>query len=426
MRNSKIRPICYSVRERSSSFLFMRNINTILGFLMLISSCSPKPTSDKTEIYDVQILQTLEKSEKALLSQIIDGEVEYIPLESKKEILLGKSPRVFATDLYIIATTEKQIYLFDRTTGKFIREVAHYGNDPGGYRRVLLSLTFDEKRQVVYTGSWDSKNYATYNLKGNIENEIKVQPIEREEDMANNIFGEMITSIAPLNDTSYVGYVWNINGKQEAKLVVFNDNNPRIKVFPQYKRFDYDINRDGISIYKWNAKYYQLDDQLHFFERFTDTVYTVSMDTLQPEYILHRGETENASGTNLTSNKGDVPYLLVEDLFGAERFLFFKIRKPNKESTDDSYYGLFDKASQSTRLTKDNKGIENDVDNFLPFPFKSVNQNNEVAGLLEAFEVKLWFDENPEKASKLSPDLRKLKDIDENDNPIVMIAKLKE
>ena len=252
-----------------------------------------------------------------------------------------------------------------------------------------------------------------------------MRPIEREEDMANNIFGEMITSIAPLNDTSYVGHVWNMNGKQEAKLIAFNNNNPRIKVFQQYKRFDYDINRDGISVFSWNSRFYQLNEQLHFFERFTDTVFTVTMDTLQPEFILHRGETEDASGTNFTSNKGDVSYFLVEDLFGAERFLFFKIRKPKKEFAGDFYYGLFDKVNQSTKLTNNDKGIENDIDNFLPFSFQSVNMKNEIMGLTEAFEVKLWFDENPEMAGKLPDNLKTLRALNETDNPVVMIAKLK-
>ena len=238
---------------------------------------------------------------------------------------MGNSPRVFTTDLYIVATTNRQMFLFDRKTGKFIREIGHYGKDPEGYRNVLKAFTFDGKNSLLYTRGWDSKNYVTYALEGTVANEITVQPIEREEDMANSIFSEMITSIAPLNDTSYIGYVWNLNGKQEAKLIVFNQNNPRIKVFPQYKRFDYDINRDGISVYDWNAKFYFLNDQLHFFERFTDTVYTVSMNNLEPKLILHRGETEEANVTNLTRQKGEVPYFYIEDLFGAERFLFFKI-----------------------------------------------------------------------------------------------------
>jgi len=412
----------------SSSVIQKSGLQIIAITIILIAfmACSPNKRAEKDEIYNVQIIQAFERENKAQLSQIIDGDIEYIPLETKKEILLGNSPRVFTTDLYIVAITPKQIYLFDRKTGKFVREVGHYGKDPGGYRNVLTAFTFDEQQSQVYTQGWDSKVYAAYSLEGNIAKKVTVQPIEREEDMANNVFSEMVTSIAPLNDTAFVGYVWNINGKQEAKLIAFNKNNPRIKVFPQYKRFDFDINRDGISVFNWNAKFYFLDDQLRFFERFTDTVFTVSMNTLAPEFVLQRGETEEASATNITNKKGEVSYLPVEDLFGAERFLFFKIKQPREEFKGDFYYGFYDKATNTTVLSENDKGIKNDVNGFLPFPFKSVNQNNEVAGLLEAFEVKLWFDKNPEAAAKLPDNLKSFSTLEETDNPVVMIAKLKE
>ncbi|WP_303921296.1 DUF4934 domain-containing protein [Draconibacterium sediminis] len=407
----------YSLGTQTSAILF---------FLMVITACSNNKPEQQKEIYNVQIIDAFNKEDKAQLSEIVDGNIEYIRLETKKEILLGNSPRVFTNDSYIVAVTHRQAYLFDRRTGKFIREIGHYGKDPDGYRNILKAFTFDEKRNQVYTKSWDSKIYATYTLDGTVANEITVQPIEREEDMANNIFSEIITSIVPLNDTCHIGYVWNLNGKEEAKLVVFNNNNPRIKVFPQYKRFDYDINRDGISVFDWNAKFYFLQDQLHFFERFTDTVFTVSMEKLEPEFVLHRGETEEASGSNLTGQKGDVPYLLIDDLFGAERFLFFKIRQPHEKFNGDSSYGFYDKATNTTKLSENNLGIKNDVNSFLPFPFKSVNQNNEVAGLLEAFEVKLWFETNPEAAGKLPDKLKAFRTMEESDNPVVMIAKLKD
>lgn len=430
MKINKIR----QTEQRSSTFIYRiwasysSGIQTavILLILSAITACSNNKPEKKEEIYNVQISQAFNNEDKAQLSQVIDGDIEYVRLETKKEILLGNSPRVWATDLYIVAISRRQIYLFDRKTGKFIREIGHYGKDPDGYRNVLKAFTFDEKRNQVYTKDWDSKIYTTYTLDGNIANKITVQPIEREEDMANNIFSEMITSISPLNDTSQIGYVWNLNGKEEAKLIVLNKNNPRIKVFPQYKRFDYDINRDGISVFDWNAKFYFLQDQLHFFERFTDTVFTVSMENLAPEFVLHRGETDEASGSNLTGQKGNVPYLLIDDLFGAERFLFFKIRQPGEEFNGETYYGFYDKATNTTLLSENNLGIKNNINGFLPFPFLSVNQNNEVAGLLEAFEVKLWFDENPEVAKQLPDQLKAFSTLEETDNPVVMIAKLKD
>jgi hypothetical protein len=147
---------------------------------------------------------------------------------------------------------------------------------------------------------------------------------------------------------------------------------------------------------------------------------------LQPKFVLHSGTTENANATEYTKNKGDVEYLPVENVFESNRFLFFKVRKQLDNFESEDYYGFFDKTNQSTRVSKNTEGIENDLDNFIPFKFISANQNNEIVSFLEAYEVKLWFEQNPGKAADLSPNLQKLKNIKENDNPVVMIAKLKE
>jgi hypothetical protein len=401
--------------------------NLLIAFLIIfLISCSTKEKRRNNVIYEVKISEVFQENQDVKLSEITDGEIEYIQLDSEKEHLLAQNPQFYLSGNEIFAFAKQQIFVFDRLTGKYLREIGHYGNDPGGYNKVPESFVFDEEKKLIYTSGWDTKNYFRYSVDGSFYDKVIAYSIDKEGDIMKNIFGEIVTSIAPLNDTCFVGHVWNIDGKQEAKLIVFNENNHRIKIFPQYKRFDYDINRDGISVFSWNAKYYQLDEQLFFFERFTDTIFTASVDTLQPKFVLHSGTTENANATEYTKNKGDVEYLPVENVFESNRFLFFKVRKQLDNFESEDYYGFFDKTNQSTRVSKNTEGIENDLDNFIPFKFISANQNNEIVSFLEAYEVKLWFEQNPGKAADLSPNLQKLKNIKENDNPVVMIAKLKE
>ncbi len=405
-----------------------RNIPNILISLLIVFlfGCTTKTETPKDILYDVTISEAFQSGSEVKLSEICEGKMEYIQLDSDKEHLLAQNPHFYLNGNEIIAFAKHQIYVFDRASGKFLREIGHYGNDPGGYKKVVQTFPFDEQKQQVYTGGWDPKSYYRYSADGSFADNITAYSIDKEGDVMNNVFGEIVTSVAPLNDTCFVGYVWNINGKQEAKLIVFNENNHRIKIFPQHKRFDYDINRDGISVYSWNAKYYQLNNQLHFFERFTDTIFTASMDTLQPKFVLHKGAQENANATDYTKNRGEVDFLPIENVFESGRFLFFKVRKPLKDFESEYYYGFFDKKNQTTKISKSQEGIENDVDEFIPFKFISANQSNQIIGYSDAYKVKLWFDENPEKVAQLSPELQKLKNIKESDNPVVMIAKLKE
>ncbi len=407
-----------NIKKQSQHFIFV--------LLFILVSCSPKEKKQENILYEVEISEAFQKNTDGYLSEFADGKVEYIQLDSEKEHLLAQNPCFCVLGEEVFAITSQQIFVFNRNTGEFIREIGHYGKDPEGYRKTLESFSFDEERKQIYTSGWDPKNYYRYSADGHFLDKVTAYSIDKEGDVMDNIFGEIVTSIAPLNDTCFVGYVWNINGKQEAKLIVFNEKNHRIKVFPQYKRFDYDINRDGISVYSWNAKYYQLNNRLHFFERFTDTVFTATIDTLQAKFVLHKGETENANATDYTKNEGEVAYLPVENVFESDRFLFFKVRKPLENFESEYYYGYFDKTDQSTKVSNSQEGFENDLDSFIPFKFISASQNNEIIGFSEAYEVKLWFEENPEKAAQLSPELQKLKNIKETDNPVVMIVKLKE
>ncbi|MCG6189349.1 DUF4934 domain-containing protein [Maribellus maritimus] len=418
MKHKTIKSGVKNIKKQSHYFIFV--------LLIFLVGCSPKEKKQENVLYNVGISEAFGQDVNVNISEIAEGKIEYVALDSDKKHLLAQNPDFYLNGNEIIAFAQNQIYVFDRTSGKFLREIGHYGNDPGGYKKVVQTFPFDEGKKLVYTSGWDPKSYYRYSADGSFSDKVTAYSIDKEGDIMDNVFGEIVTSIAPLNDTSFVGYVWNIDGKQEAKLIVFNENNHRIKIFPQYNHFDYDIKRDGISVYGWNAKYYQLDNQLHFYERFTDTVYTVSMDTLLPKFVLNSGETSTTNATDYTKSKGEVPFLPIENVFESNRYLFFKIRKPKENFESEYYYGYFDKKSQITKVSNSIGGFENDINNFIPFRFVSSNQNDEIIGFNEAYEVKLWFDENPEKRALLSPELQKLKTIKETDNPVVMIVKLKE
>lgn len=405
--------------------VYKSSLLALLFIVLLASSCRKKEEQQNT-IYEVKIGEALKENSTVLLSEFVDGEVEYVALESGKNHLLAKNPHFYTTETEILTFAKNQIYVFDRKTGKFLREIGHYGRDPGAYKKVVQTFPFDEEKQLVYTGGLEPKSFFRYNVNGEYFDKVFSRSKEIEPDMIKNIFGEIVTSIAPVNDTCFIGYVWNINGKQEAKLIVFNDNNYRIKSYPQHKRFDFDINRDGLNVFSWNAKYYQLNQQLHFFERFTDTLFMVSVDTLQAKFILNRGITENTTASDFSSDKGIIPYSLIENIFESERFLFFKIRVAKETKNSTYYYGYYDKKEETTRISTDESGIINDIDNFIPLKFHSANSKDEIIGSLDAYEVKMWFDGSKEKAAKLPPHLQKLKNIKDTDNPIVVIAKLKD
>jgi hypothetical protein len=73
-------------------------------------------------------------------------------------------------------------------------------------------------------------------------------------------------------------------------------------------------------------------------------------------------------------------------------------------------------------------GFSNDIDHFVPIGTDNhfyINKNDEFVTAIPALEVRRWFDNNPEEAAKLPEHLQAYRDIKDEDNPIVIVAKLK-
>lgn len=368
----------------------LKNVLIYTMFVLCVS-CSTKVHKPQDFIEIDNNIMTAD--DNIFLNKFIEGDIEYVKLESKAEYLLGGNPRIYLKDSTIITIgTNDQIYLFDRTTGKFITKVGKIGRGPNEYKKTLYSYPFDEKKNIIFTKGWQKNCFYVYDTQDSLINQLNILASE----------DEIVTSIATVNDSLYIGYIWNYNGKQNNKLLIF-DNKGSVNIkFPQQNKFEWDLNKDGLNIFNWDGWFYKFNNEAFFLERNADTIYQVSVDEVQPKYVFQ-------------SNK------IIESVFESERYLFYTFT-----NYDGRFLGVFDKLTSIAIATPDQSGLLNDIDNFIPFMFHSINQNGEAVGYFQAYEVKKWFNENPEKAANLSPNLQKFISISENDNPIVMIVKLKE
>ena len=67
---------------------------------------------------------------------------EYIPLETNDSCLIRNGATFYATDDYIVSIARRQIYLFDRRTGRFVREIGKAGEGPNDYLMVTRVWSF--------------------------------------------------------------------------------------------------------------------------------------------------------------------------------------------------------------------------------------------------------------------------------------------
>ena len=115
--------------------------------------------------------------------------------------------------------------------------------------------------------------------------------------------------------------------------------------------------------------------------------------------------------------------LYTQGFMESEAYVFFFIvGRPENQIL----IGIYNKKNRELLITDTKTGIENDIDNFISFRRFHQLYNKELIGSIDAWEIEQWFKDNPDKAAQLPPQLKKLENITENDNPVIMIARLKE
>jgi hypothetical protein len=384
----------------------------ILVFILL--ACK----NSSYDIKEIDLVGAFDNKNKINLSTIAES-VEYIPLQSNRSHYIEKIPRVYADSKYIIIIAFKQQIVFDRSSGEFICKVGHYGRDPGAFRRTRFNIAFNEDRKTIYADSWEG-NIIEYSLNNKI-----VNVFERPQNVRS------IPSFAWVNDSIYYAYVENRTGDEKVRLVRFNSNNDSIWFIANNNFYKNDPN----FARSWGAGmgwFYRYNKQLFLKELFVDTVYSVKTNGLFPRYIMNCGNYAPPSFKREFIKSDDFKsYFWIQRMFESTNFVFFKLSY--QESTR---YGVYNKIEDSTHITHYSEitsldsnvaihGFVNDLDGFHQFCPESINSRGEMIALLQAYEIVNWFNENPDKATKLPSHLQKLKSIRETDNPVVMIVKLK-
>jgi len=130
-----------------------------LTIALAITSCNEIPRLKDAEevrnssntVLKIRIYDSLNYREDVLLSTIA-SEIEYIPLETTKNCLLGNEINISLTDSFIFVSDPRKLLKFDRS-GKFISQIGASGRGPGEYLYVF-DIETDNKSGLVYLLSY--------------------------------------------------------------------------------------------------------------------------------------------------------------------------------------------------------------------------------------------------------------------------------
>ena len=324
----------------------------------------------------------LEKKNMALMG----CEVECIPLETSSGCLLNSGTNIYVTEFYIIVVEYfGKAYLFDRRDGHFIHEIGSRGQGPGEYTGWWLAAGFDEKEQILY--NWEIGRWKGYDVKsGKLKCSLKVP-----EEMA-------ILNPFAYKSGLFLGHTTNVTGKTSTKLAVFDKNGVVSKVYPNYvhKVLNLEENESLLC----SGLFYNHEGNTYFQEIKTDTIFQVLKDRLHPVSFFHHSP--------------DIfPYVLGE----TKRYVVFKL-----ERKKEWHIAFFDKMRAvcyvDFELADVPKGWYAGKMNC-----NFMNRQGELAFQLNPEEILQYTGKHPENKKELD---KRLLDLQKDDNPVVMILKVKD
>lgn len=156
----------------------MKKKNFILlfiPFLMCSQLISPQSKSGDLPVFDF----SKNYPQKKLRLQDMT-EIEYVPLETTDETLLGGSSVLSAvTDKYILVHEVRlgDIFVFDRKTGKLYSHFNHKGQGGMEYSWIKNGTILDEKKEEIYVCS---QFILVYSLKGEYKRTLKINGFEND------------------------------------------------------------------------------------------------------------------------------------------------------------------------------------------------------------------------------------------------------
>ncbi len=415
------------------------NINYCLILIFFFFSCINK---HQKPLNIIDIEANLSNYKEVKLSQIIN-DVTYIPLQSDTSCILGYILSIDFNNENILLTDKNKCLEFS-PYGTFIKQIGKRGKGPKEYLYAFKVNSFDEhifisdhNRILVYD---KSGKYIT-SIKSSFTSPVNFNP-----------------NWIPLSDSLLICHLRNVMGDQENKAIVINLQSDTIEVFQNFQKFK----REKLSSRSDDsrAQFYYFSNELSYKELFNDTLFRIENFTkMNPAFIFNLGKygfpneyrglpakeyIESLSAYIWLYKIYETKSLFIMELSLLDHYNLSTQKMYNIKGTirygQAPVLAIYEKKTGETYFinpsTIDDKvnpnGIENDFDGGMNFfPDTQINDSTllmliqpyELKSFLKLEDVKNYAPKYPEKKKELEKLANRL---DENDNPVLMLVKLKE
>lgn len=398
-----------------------------------VCACSDSQSGNEDEgISVVDVAGAMENRTELKVSQIGDR-VRFVTLETHDSCLVGADPTVTLTERYIIMSTQRDCLAFDKTDGHFIGKIGHVGNDPEGYSQAWPH--YNDVNGLFYFNRLPDK-LVKYDIHGRYQGEatVPVPPY-------------MPGSYAFTDSMVVGGYAsFTMFDIQARSLMRFTESGRLIDTIPnplprQLRKGTEDIT--GVSVRRLGLTSVVISDyrdgkksavasgspavsksgkDILFRTCFSDTVYALSGNELKPAIVFDTGKWHWPAEEFMESDDNEHK-MLVPAVFSTPTHIYYQGITGVLTAEPCVYNGIYCRADKTTRMCEEKEGFTDDLTGFMPFCPTTCNAQGEYGMSVEAFEAKEWVEENADEAEQAP--WKHLRQMDEDDNPVIVIVDYK-
>ena len=394
------------------------------GMLMACSSGTEKMQGQ------IDVLPAFENLTELKVSQL-GKNIRYVPLETTDSSLIGGSCKVCLLEDKIMVTygarSESHCFLFDRETGKYIREIGHKGEDPRGYSEAKAYV--HPVTGHLYFHRMPNK-LIKYNQEGEFLGEVE---------MPNGLPSGFYPLLTKEGMLVYEGPAFNANHQSQLYWLDEAKGKTGDVALPMVSNSE-EIKPEGIQsisvlragsttvgllgcngaimisfkddvkgLYPINyPAVWEMEDGFRLHETFSDTVYQVKGLELEPYHVFNLGDRrlalEDRGKKEGYEDKLSITYVLETD-----HLIYFQCAK-NLYGDFSFYNGLYQKSNGKVVMNKVEEAFTDDLTGFVPFTPMAHGKKGEFVGVLTIDQIQEWQEEHLDV--KLEGALAPLKDLE--------------
>jgi hypothetical protein len=383
----------------------------LIIFLLIIVNCKKqKKNNNQLVVFDL-----INPSQTSIvkLSELGINDIQYIPLETASNSLIQKISKIkIVNNSIFLCDYNCKVSQF-KLDGSFINLVGTLGKGPSEYL-CATDLAIDTQHQSIYICSIGENKLYNYSFSGEF---IKSIPCP------------YITRKIHYLDKSIFCYSLNMGNNAENVFNIISNDGTLIKSFPNKYNYRNTKFRGG---FLEEFLLYTFNGGLYAKEIYSDTVFVLKNNEFEPAYVIdHGGKTISVEAREEINNfetflKTSKRYSQEINLFEFGNFIYSEFKY------DEKGFGFIGSWDKSSRFLIDlDYGFINDIDGGSNVWFKTTKDDDTIISWIDAFKLKAYvaseaFKNSNPKYPEKKKELEKLANsLDENDNPVLMLVKLK-